>query len=591
MKPNFLEQIEESFAIKKHCILNFNTSDRFYWPEENIGPLYLNYFLAKYFTSIDYRVAEYAPATGLIELDPNGKGTTKSPIKNISGQQDPVIVINRITSIMKDKDERWVFIIHYGEHLTPRESIGVSAATAPGQVQSIELLHRISFDDSIANGTSRVLIINYSDTLAELILRANGYRNIRIDLPSFEERLAFIDFLHELSNKNQRYGKPHKDISKNQLAVITAGMPLIKIEGLFLSAGFKKEEITHEKVKISKSDSIAQLAQDLLEVSEPEISFNDVAGMKSAKMFFEQLVVQIKAAKASVPQTVLLQGVPGCGKTHIVQAIAHTLGWPLIQLRNIRGAYVGQSERQLELVITIVEQLKPVVLLFDEIDQLIGQRGTGASGDAGTSERMLARLFNWLGGMENRGQILYIGTSNRPDILDAALLDRFRVSIPVLNPSEKDISELIPIFLKRFDRKLGSKISVETAASVLSQLQPSGRSLQEIIIQAGLIADYENGKVGSDIENKHLLKACADYLPIENPLEMDFIKFTSLSMCSSNTFLPWMNFNGLRSKADIPKELITDNIVDKETGCLNKQNLHKKLSELTYSRQMSKATR
>jgi SpoVK/Ycf46/Vps4 family AAA+-type ATPase len=591
MKPAFIDQIEEAFAVNQHCILNFNTNDRFYWQEKEIGPVYLNYFLAQYFRGLGYRVAEYAPALGLSELDPNGNNQKKSPFQHLSGQQDPVVIINKIISTLKDQEEKRIFIVHYGGHLAPRESIGVSASTAPGQVHAIELLHRISYDDSIAKAKSRIIIVNYSDPMAELIVRADGYKSIRINLPSHDERLSFIEFLQRLSKKKPKYGKLQKDISANELATITAGMPLIKIESLYLSAGYNKKNITRKKIKESKSESIAQLAQDLLEVSEPTTSFKDVAGMKPVVDFFKLLVAQIKAAQAGVPQTVLLHGVPGCGKTHIIQAIAHALGWPLIQLRQVRGPYVGQSEQQLELVITIVEQLKPVLLLFDEIDQLIGQRGTGGSGDSGTSERMLARLFNWLGGMENRGKILYIGTSNRPDILDAALLDRFRVSIPVLNPSKQDLSELVPIFMQRFDRRFENGISIIEVAGTLSELQPSGRSLQEIIIQAGFIADNDSGKVGSPIGDQHLLKACNDYLPIEDPLEMEFIKLTSLSMCSSNTYLPWMGIDGLRADAQIPKDLISDEIVDQKSGRLNKTNLHKKLNELTSARQISRAMR
>jgi len=242
-------------------------------------------------------------------------------------------------------------------------------------------------------------------------------------------------------------------------------------------------------------------------------------------------------------------------------------------------------------VITIIEQLKPVVLLFDEIDQLIGQRGTGASGDSGTSERMLARIFNWLGSMEHRGKILFIGTSNRPDILDVALLDRFRVSIPVLNPTKKDLSELIPLTLDRFDRKLQNGIPLGEIAEILAPLNPSGRSLQEILIQAGLIADYESGNVGSPINKENLIKGSYDYLPIEDPLEMEFIALTSLSMASASSYLPWMSIDGLRPDAEIPKELIADGIVDEKTGRLNKINVHQKLRELAQARQYARAIR
>ena len=593
MKPKFLDHIEEAFAENRNGVLHFNTTDRFYWPEEGIGPSSLQFFLAKWYAGKGYNLAEYAPASGLVELKSQGKNKdNKDPFKCLAGQHEPAAILNKIISTMRRKEEKWIFFIHHGEHIAPRESIGVSAASMPGQVHALELLHRISFDDAITSGQSRALIITYSELPADLITRANGYETIRIDLPTFEERLPFIEFMEQMSKeKSDKFGKLGSDLDKKELAKLTAGMPLIGIESLYLTAAYKKKPISKEQVRARKAKILTQLAQDLLEVTEPQISFFDVAGMKHVVEVFQRLINQFRAGSNGVTQTLLLQGPPGSGKTHVCQALAHELGVPLVQLRAVRGPYVGQSEQQLELVIGIIEQLKPVVLLLDEIDQLIGQRGTGASGDSGTSERMMARFFTWLGSMEHRGKLIVIGTSNRPDLLDAALLDRFRVSIPVLNPTKNDLAELIPLILDRFGRQLENGVNFQEAAGILSPLRPSGRSVQEILIQAGLFADHEKAKIGATIETSHLVKAAHDYLPIEDPVELEFITLNSLAMCSANSFLPWMSIDGLRPDAEIPEELITDEIADEKTGRLNKSKLHQKLGELNQARQMIRAMR
>ena len=90
---------------------------------------------------------------------------------------------------------------------------------------------------------------------------------------------------------------------------------------------------------------------------------------------------------------------------------------------------------------------------------------------------------------------------------------------------------------------------------------------------------------------KHLTGAAIDFLPSDDPLEMEFIALTSLSMCSANSFLPWMSMEGLRPDAVIPQELITDNIVDAKTGRLNKVELHIKLRDLKRARQYARAVR
>ena len=158
--------------------------------------------------------------------------------------------------------------------------------------------------------------------------------------------------------------------------------------------------------------------------------------------------------------------------------------------------------------------------------------------------------------MKHRGKILFIGASNRPDLLDPAMIDRFRVSIPVLYPSKEDIAELLPILMNRFERQFSEGVCVKESADILAKIQPTGRSLQEILIQAGFRADNEAGQIGSLIGKKHLMQAAEDYLASEDPLEMEFFGLTSLAMFSAYSFLPWMGMDGLRADAVIPATLV-----------------------------------
>lgn len=586
MKPAFLNEMEEAFAVGQHAILTLNTSDRLHWPEKSMGPLYLSYFLQKVFGEQGYRVAQYSSATGFVELNPEKAGNGQKTV-DLPGQQDPVVALNRILSLVRNKKEKWLTLIHYGEHLAPQNSAGVSASAVPGQIHATEILHQISMDDTIARGESRIAIITYDQMPTELITRAGGYRTIRIDLPNEEERLGFIEFLKD---KGVLSGLENA-LDTRQLARITSGMPLIEIEKMARAGKFLNEPVTRSRTKSIKARCIRQLTGDLLEVSEPDITMDQVAGMRHVKDLFMTVCTLLVSGSKSVTQACVLAGTPGCGKSHIVSAIANLLGWVLIQFKCVRGPYVGQSEQQLERVIEVAEQFDRSLIFFDEIDQMIGQRSTGGSGDSGTSERMLARIMSWMGGMKHRGKILFIGATNRPDILDPAILDRFRTVIPILHPSKTDVRELFPLFMERFDRKPAKGLSNELAAEILAPLNPTGRSLQEIIINAGLRADKESKKAGAAIKKTHLVASAEDYLPSEDLIEMKFIVMTALGMCSANSLLPWMNMDGLRDPSEIPQEFIDDGIVDAKTGRLNKIQLHKKIKELSDVRYAARATR
>jgi hypothetical protein len=162
MKPKFIDEMDEAFAIGQHVVFHFNTTDRFFWPEEGIGPVYLSFLLAWLYCKKGYRTAQYSAAAGLIELQPpSDKKVADDKLKGLSGQKEPADILNKMITFLRSKKEKWLFLIHYGEHLSPANSIGISASSVPGQIHATELLHKLSLDDGIISGPSRVAIITY----------------------------------------------------------------------------------------------------------------------------------------------------------------------------------------------------------------------------------------------------------------------------------------------------------------------------------------------------------------------------------------------------------------------------------------------
>jgi transitional endoplasmic reticulum ATPase len=586
MKPRFLEEMEEAFAVRKHVVLTLNTEDRFFYPENQISPANLNYFLAHYFSRQGYRIAQYAPSMGVRELSATGE--CSPAIREISSQNDPIEIFNRLSQLLRNAQERWIILILHAERIAPSQ--GAGGSHRPDSIAFGEILHTLGMDDAIASSSSRIVLVTYSGLPEDLLIRSRGYRSIEVGLPTEEERKAFIDLLNGLAKEGVKdFGKLEDSLNPEELSRLTAGMPLSAVEELYRSAAHFAYPIRREQVRVSKGRAIRNLARDLLEVSEPQEGFEGVAGLKTVKAYFLNLIPQIRAGRAGVPQAFLLQGVPGVGKSHLVKALSKELGWPLLEMRNVRNPYVGQSEMNLEHVIRVVEQLQPAILFFDEIDQTLGQRGTGVSGDSGTSERLLARIFSWLGSMHLRGKTIFIGATNRPDLLDAALLDRFGVSIPFLKPGNEEIRELIPILLARFAREIVG-LDVEAASAILQPLSLTGRDIQEIIIEAGNRSYRDSGKVESAIQGKHLIQAAQDHIPREDMVDMEFMTLVSLSICSSQSLLPWNSYEGLRKETEIPQKFLESRIVDQE-GRLNLVDLQREISLIKKRRYSQRAMR
>lgn len=551
MPLDFVEQIEAAFAAGQHALLTLNTEDRFFDAEAEIGPANLNYFLAGHFTRQGYRVAQYSPSLGLRELLP-AEGSFKS-LGGRAPAADATAILNHLRGLLRSRTERWIFLLLHAERLMPADAAHVSAFA--------EMLHTLALDDDIMLAGGRMILVTFTAQPDVLITRSRGVRTVTVGLPGDQQREAFIrrvESCHSL--EDCPFGRRAEDLSVGGLSRATAGMPLFAIEAAYRLAKHRSEPLNLFQIREAKAETLRAMARDLIDVSEPEVGFASVAGLHAVKAFFLQVLRQIRAARPDVPQAVLLQGVPGCGKSHLVRALAAELQWPLLELRNVRNPYVGQSEMNLEHVIRLVEQLQPAVLFFDEIDQSFGQRSSGSSSDGGTSERLLARLFSWLGTLHLRGRILFVGATNRPDLLDPALKDRFGVFIPFLKPGPEELQALVPLLLERFDRRLEGTDPVVTA-DLLAPIEPTGRGVQEILVEAGRQADLASGLPGSPIGQRHLEKAVANHLPHEDDTEMRFIALTALRLCSLQSLLPWNDADGLRNPAAIPAGLTQNGVV------------------------------
>jgi SpoVK/Ycf46/Vps4 family AAA+-type ATPase len=238
--------------------------------------------------------------------------------------------------------------------------------------------------------------------------------------------------------------------------------------------------------------------------------------------------------------------------------------------------WVGESERNLERVLMTLSSLAPCLLWSDEVDQTVGQnREAQSGGDSGTSSRMLARFLEYMGDSARRGQVLWIGTTNRPDLLDPAMQSRFQVCIPFLQPRGTELLELWPELFRQLDREFDgeySDIVIEDGA--LDTM--SARSLIELISLAGLFADAENGKPSSKISASHLHSALDAVEPEFDNGMMRKIALTSLLMTRWNLLLPWNAMGDKRAIANGWPNYLSD-VVDPESGRLRRPEIMREL--------------
>jgi len=583
MKPSVIAQIEDGIKGGRTAfILEWNTNDRQMFIEEGIYPSALHLALATYFGRKGYHCGLYSQGLGVQELNPPGSAATgQNPFRQANNQS-----LSLLTPILRRNDQKVVLFVQYADLLAP-----ISAGSIflePEQQIVLETLHRWGADDTIRQAQNVVILISYESSVNSLLTRSGVYTTIQVPLPNQQSRGEFINLMLTAKNSSSAgYAVLEDEFTPEEMAQMSNGLRLIDIETLFRSR--VGSAIKRSDIQTIKSQTIKEMAGGLVEVIEPLEGFESIAGLASVKEYFQFLKWMFQNGSPAVPYAMILAGVPGSGKSKLCSSLAKELNLPLLILRNLHGPFVGQSEANLERVLHIVDSMSPCVIVIEEIDQGIGQRGAGPSGDSGTTNRMTQRFWEALGSGKNRGKNLWIGTSNRPDLLDTAMLDRFQVIIPFLHPTPNEVVELLPVLAAQVKRDFQEDVDLKTISQLPNLYLPTVRGLCEIISAAAQRADYETGKVGSVICNKHLLAAALDYKITYDTIQHEYIALKSIEMVSFSSLLPWMSLSGKRPNAQIPAYL--EGIVDAETGHVDAAKLSERIRALERALYTQKAMR
>lgn len=202
------------------------------------------------------------------------------------------------------------------------------------------------------------------------------------------------------------------------------------------------------------------------------VTFDDVAGIEEAKEELQEVVTFLKkperftAVGAKIPKGVLLVGPPGTGKTLLAKAIAGEAGVPFFSISGSEFVemFVGVGASRVRDLFKKAKENAPCIIFIDEIDAVGRQRGAGIGGGNDEREQTLNQLLTEMDGFEGNTGIIIIAATNRPDVLDSALLrpGRFDRQVTVDAPDVKGRLEVLQVHAR--NKKLAPEISLETIA-------------------------------------------------------------------------------------------------------------------------------
>ena len=239
-----------------------------------------------------------------------------------------------------------------------------------------------------------------------------------------------------------------------------------------------------------------------MEIEErPNVTYDDIGGLKYQIVELRETVeLPIKHPEIfeeigiDPPKGILLYGPPGTGKTLLAKAVANETNARFIKLvaSEFVNKYLGEGSRYVREVFELAREKTPAIIFIDEIDAIGTKRMGDTSGADREVQRTLMQLLAELDGFESRGDVGIIGATNRPDILDDALLrpGRFDRAIEVPNPSKKGRLHILEIHTSRM--KIDEDIDFDKISEITEGF--SGADLKAVCTEAGMFAIRNNRK-------------------------------------------------------------------------------------------------
>jgi len=405
------------------------------------------------------------------------------------------------------------------------DSIAPKRGETSGDVERRVVAQLLSLMDGL-EARGDVIVIgatNRVDAIDPALRRGGRFdREIEIGVPDRDGRKEIlqvhtrgmplvegIDLDHYAENTHGFVGADLEQLSKEAaMNALRRIRPEIDLEADEIDAGILESmEVTETDFKEAlKGIEPSALREVFVEV--PDITWADVGGLEDTKerlretiqwpleypKVFEQMDMQ--AAKG-----VLLFGPPGTGKTLLAKAVANEAQSNFISVKGpeLLNKYVGESEKGVREVFEKARSNAPTVVFFDEIDSIAGERGQGMS-DSGVGERVVSQLLTELDGIESLEDVVVIATTNRPDLIDSALL----------RPG-------------RLDRHVHVPVPDEEARRKIFEVHTQDKPLADDVDLDELAAETD-GYVGADIEalcREASMAASREFINSVSPEEVD----------------------------------------------------------------------
>lgn len=534
----------------------------------------LGYVVVRYSKSQGARVYNYSSLRPKEKevIDSRMRAVGLLPLVNRDAQSNPDEIRNffrgasRLLQLAATETNPIALIIDYAEHLAP--AVQTSAAAAEEQTFVAESLHMLANAPALRK-SKNLLICLVRDGFQNSLL--NDLHRVEFPFPDEKQTEAFINLALKLRDKGGtgKFGALDEGFAQHEFARLTRGLRLRDIESMLREARAENAPLRRDRVLDAKAAAILQTSEGTLAVKSTTLTIDDIVGLEAIKRFFRLVAEKLMMGAATSPRAILMAGPPGTSKSSFAPILAAICGFNIVEFQNVKNMYVGESERRLNLALSLVENLAPSILFIDEISETTPSRNVGAT-DGGVSQDLLGQLFKFSARDDLRGKVLLLAATNVPERLDPAWHDRFTI-IPFLELFPDEICHLLPVF----ERRLIGEASLNPydpdiieASHILHRKGASPRKILDILNHALLFSRADT------LSPNAIVSAANDYAGAANPMAVAYTSLVAISLTSFQSYLPWS-----LAPENYVYPWYLEGIVDKASGQVNREELYKRMNE------------
>jgi cell division protease FtsH len=352
--------------------------------------------------------------------------------------------------------------------------------------------------------TSELIQAADSHNVRQATIKGNGTEVDWIDNAGNHYKTTFRDTYQietKLLDDNVPFNTEQPSSSNLLLSVILPNVILFLVIG-----GFMWYMLRQTQSGNNQAISFGRSRARLLSGDKPAVTFNDVAGVEEAKQELTEIVEFLKfpekftALGARIPKGVLMVGPPGTGKTLLSKAVAGEAGVPFFSISGSEFVemFVGVGASRVRDLFDQAKKNSPCIVFVDEIDAVGRQRGAGLGGGHDEREQTLNQLLVEMDGFETNTHVIVIAATNRPDVLDPALLrpGRFDRHVTLDRPDIRGRRAILEVHAR--NKPFDGQVDLE----VLARQTPgfSGADLSNLINEAAILAARNNKKAIGQLE-------------------------------------------------------------------------------------------